>query len=93
MNRFKEIISKVGGEDKVLHFETCCLIVLFVCLACMKLGMGQGHAVWCSWVLTLVIGILKEVNDAKHGEYFDGEDIKADALGAFAGVLIIVIFG
>lgn len=92
MNRLKELMDKIG-VDKVLHFETCCLIALLVGLCCMKFGMGQGHAVWCSCVTAIAVGILKEVYDANHGEFFDGADIKADCLGAFAGVLIIIILG
>lgn len=93
MNKFKKIIEEFGGEDKVLHFETCFLIVLLFSLSCIRFGMGQGDAAWFSCVLALIVGVLKEVYDSKHGGVFDGSDIGADALGAFAGVLIILILG
>lgn len=30
MNIFQRFIKRIGGEDKVLHFETCCLITMAV---------------------------------------------------------------
>ena len=41
MNRFQSFIKRIGGEDKVLHFETCCLITMIVVLLNMNvLGLG-----------------------------------------------------
>ena len=41
MNRFQRFIKRIGGEDKVLHFETCCLITMVVALFNMNvLGLG-----------------------------------------------------
>lgn len=92
MTKFNELLYKIG-EDKVLHFETCCLIVLLSCLVCMKFGMVQALAVWCSFVFAMAIGVAKEFYDARSGEFFDGSDVRADAAGAIVGVLIITLFG
>ena len=41
MNIFQRFINRIGGEDKVLHFETCCLITMVVALLNMNvLGLG-----------------------------------------------------
>ena len=90
MNKFKEIINKLGGEDKVLHFETCCLMVLVVAMICMnRFGLCVDSAGAVAIIVTLAIGVLKEVYDYKTYGLFDWNDIKADTLGILIGVLTI----
>lgn len=94
MNRFQSFIKRIGGEDKVLHFETCCLITMFFALLNMNLlGLGITASAVSAYLITVVAGMLKEVYDNNTYGLFDIKDIVADALGAFAGFLIIILIG
>lgn len=92
MNRFQSFIKRIGGEDKVLHFETCCLITMVVALLNMNvLGLGIAASAVSACMISFVAGMLKEVYDNNTYGLFDNKDIVADALGAFAGFLIIIL--
>ena len=94
MNRFQSFIKRIGGEDKVLHFETCCLITMVVALLNMNvLGLGIAASAVSACMIAIIAGILKEVYDYNTYGLFDNKDIVADALGAFTGLLIIILIG
>ena len=94
MNRFQRFIKRIGGEDKVLHFETCCLITMVVALLNMSvLGFGIAASAVSAGMISIIAGILKESYDYNTYGLFDRKDIIADALGAFAGFLIIILIG
>lgn len=94
MNRFQSFIKRIGGEDKVLHFETCCLITMVVALLNMNvLGLGIAASAVSACMIAVVAGILKEAYDNNTYGLFDNKDIVADVLGAFAGFLIIILIG
>ena len=94
MNRFQRFIKRIGGEDKVLHFETCCLITMVVALLNMNvLGLGIAASAVSAGMISIIAGILKESYDYNTYGLFDRKDIIADALGAFAGLLIIILIG
>ena len=94
MNRFQSFIKRIGGEDKVLHFETCCLITMVVALLNMNvLGLGIAVSAVSAGMISIIAGILKESYDYNTYGLFDNKDIIADALGAFAGLLIIILIG
>ena len=94
MNRFQSFINRIGGEDKVLHFETCCLITMVVALLNMNvLGLGIAASAVSAGMISIIAGILKESYDYNTYGLFDRKDIIADALGAFAGLLIIILIG
>lgn len=94
MNRFQRFIKRIGGEDKVLHFETCCLITMVVALLNMNvLGLGIAASAVSACLIAVVAGILKEAYDYNTYGLFDNKDIVADALGAFTGLLIIILIG
>ena len=44
-------------------------------------------------MIAIIAGISKEVYDYNTYGLFDNKDIVADALGAFAGLLIIILIG
>ena len=92
MNRFQSFIKRIGGEDKVLHFETCCLITMIVALLNMN-GLGIAASAVLACMVAVISGILKESYDYKTYGLFDNKDIVADALGAYAGFLIIILIG
>lgn len=86
MNRFQRFIKRIGGEDKVLHFETCCLITMVVSLLNMNvLGLGTTASAVSACMIAVIAGILKEVYDYNTYGLFDNKDIIADVFGAFAG--------
>lgn len=94
MNRFQRFIKRIGGEDKVLHFETCCLITMVVALLNMNvLGLGIAASAVSSCMIAIIAGTLKEAYDYNTYGLFDNKDIVADALGAFTGLLIIILIG
>lgn len=94
MNRFQSFIKRIGGEDKVLHFETCCLITMVVALLNMNvLGLGIAASAVSACMISIIAGILKESYDYNTYGLFDRKDIVADVLGAFAGLLIIILIG
>lgn len=94
MNIFHRFIKRIGGEDKVLHFETCCMITMVVALLNMNvLGLGTTSSAVSSCMIAVIAGILKEVYDYNTYCLFDNKDIIADALGAYAGFLIIILIG
>lgn len=94
MNRFQRFINRIGGEDKVLHFETCCLITMVVALLNMNvLGLGIAASEVSACMIAIIAGILKESYDYNTYGLFDNKDIVADVLGAFAGLLIIILIG
>ena len=94
MNRFKSFIKRIGGEDKVLHFETCCLITMVVALLNMNvLGLGISASAVSAGMMSIIAGLLKESYDYNTYGLFDRKDIIADALGAYAGFLIIIFIG
>lgn len=94
MNRFQKFIKRIGGEDKVLHFETCCLITMVVALLNMNLlGLDAAASAALACMIAIIAGILKEAYDYNTYGLFDNKDIIADALGAFTGLLIIILIG
>lgn len=94
MNIFHRFIKRIGGEDKVLHFETCCLITIVVALFNMNvLGMSTTASAVSAYMIAVIAGILKEVYDYNTYSLFDNNDIIADVFGAFAGFLIIILIG
>lgn len=90
MNGFKKIIEKLGGEDKLLHVESSCMLFLAFSLLIPICKLPLGSVVWLG-VFSFVVGILKEVYDATHGERFDLHDLLADFVGVVIGVVIILI--
>lgn len=94
MNRFQRFIKRIGGEDKVLHFETCFLITMVVSLLNMNvLGLGIAVSAVLAYMIAVIAGVLKESYDYNTYGLFDNKDIVADVLGAFAGLLIIILIG
>ena len=94
MNRFLSFIKRIGGEDKVLHFETCYLITMVVALLNMNvLGLGIAVSAVLACMISVIAGTLKESYDYNTYGLFDNKDIVADVLGAFAGLLIIILIG
>ena len=69
-------------SDKLLHAESCALIVIVAALFIN---------VWWAGLLGLACGIGKEVWDKYRGGVPSWSDLLADAVGIVAGVLICLI--
>lgn len=94
MNRFQSFINRIIVADKVLHFETCCLITMVVSLLNMNLlGFDASVSAALACMISIIAGILKELYDKNTYGLFDNKDIVSDALGAFTGLLIIILIG
>lgn len=94
MDIFQRFIKRIGGEDKVLHFETCFLVTMVVALLNMNvLGLCTTSSAVSACMIAVIAGILKEVYGYNTYCLFDNKDIIADVFGAFAGFLIIILIG
>ena len=57
------------------------------------LGLGIAVSAVLSCMIAVIAGVLKESYDYNTYGLFDNKDIVADVLGAFAGLLIIILIG
>lgn len=89
----KLIVWARQNIDKVCHYLVCLLISL---LTILTMSMLMGVSTWISgivgFIITVIIGILKEVYDSKHGGIFDKRDLTANIIGGISGTVIGVIF-
>lgn len=69
------------ATDKLLHFETCALIVVAVAAVLPW---------WAGVIAAALAGIGKELWDIQHGDP-SWADLLADALGIAAGILICLL--
>lgn len=77
------LIEKGREEDKQQHFFYS--FILFVLFSFMMSLAG-------SFVITFLIGLLKEFWDHYYGSGFCWHDMIANLLGIFSGLLIIFLF-
>ena len=78
---FRRFIQRVG-IDKIAHFSVSGLLV-FV--------FGKFVPFWAASILVLILGISKEIYDAKMGGKFDFRDLLADLLGVAVATIVILI--
>ena len=76
-----KILKKIIDEHWHLHFLACAVIVFLLSFL----------SVIGAVIVTLLIGVAKEVNDKFCGGDFDWTDIIADCLGIITGVWIFHI--
>lgn len=89
----KLIICLRQNIDKVCHYLVCLLISL---LTILTMTMIIGITAWISgiigFIISGIIGILKEAYDSKHGGIFDKKDLLADIIGGISGTIIGIVF-
>lgn len=78
---FRRFIQRVG-VDKIAHFSVSGLLV-FV--------FGKFVPIWAASILVLILGISKEIYDAKMGGKIDFKDLLADLLGVAVATIVILI--
>lgn len=68
-----KIVNKIGiRADLLLHFEVSALICLLLCIFLPS---------WVAGLITLAIGIIKEIYDKYKATGFDLWDLLADLIG------------
>lgn len=89
----KLIVWSRQNIDKICHYLVCLLISLVIILS---MNMLIGVSLWLSGIIglaiSMVIGVLKEIYDSKHGGIFDKQDLAADIIGGMSGTIIGIIF-
>lgn len=87
---FSKLIQFISliGNDKLLHFTVCLLLTLILYAVGSALGLGV-IAIAPAFVITMGIGIGKEIYDRKHGGCFDHYDIVSDFIGCFLAIVLI----
>lgn len=78
---FRRFIQRVG-IDKIAHFSVSGLLVF---------AFDKFLPIWAALSLVLVLGIAKEIYDAKMGGKIDFKDLLADLLGVAMATIIIFI--
>lgn len=73
-------------KDKLLHFIACETIVIVLAIIGLACGLGN-YAFLVAPVLTMGIGVGKELRDKKKTGLFDHMDIVFDFLGALFGLI------
>lgn len=78
-NIVTRIVDKVG-TDKVMHAEACAFIA--------AVATAYTHNAVIGAVVSIVVGVLKELYDTSTGEEFDWKDLAADAVGSVFGAVV-----
>lgn len=77
----RRIITGIG-IDKWAHFFASAFLVL---------AISRFLPFWAGITVAVVLGIIKELYDAKTGGKFDLKDLLADLLGIATAALIILV--
>lgn len=77
------------GLDKVLHIETCFIIVIIISGFLSMFGINLTIGQIIGLIGSIIIGFGKEYYDKNHGGIFDWQDIIADCIGGILGFLAI----
>lgn len=91
MKSFKDIVSALGGEDKLLHACACVLLTIFASsLVCHFGGNTPAVGGVIGALTALFVGIVKELYDFFTGGEFDRHDLLADFIGCVVGFVYVV---
>ena len=86
-DRFAEWLCHFGS-DKYVHLLCGLFICFFLSMLFAPIG---GFSVWVAFVVTCIIGLLKEIADAARGKQPDGMDITFTAVGGIIGGLLFLL--
>lgn len=92
-----KLIKKIGvalnkiNKDYYIHFIVSLLLTMVLYPPFAWLGLGVGGC-GVSALLTILLGIGKELLDAKYGGDANPYDIVADFWGVFMGLVCIALF-
>lgn len=84
-----KICNDRSGQDKWLHFVVCLIISIVLAGVFSLIPIGCASAAICVFILTLGIGVAKEISDSRKADgHFCVWDLAFDALGALPGTLL-----
>ena len=75
------------GQDKWMHFSLSLVLCLLLYAIASIFGLG-AIALIPAFIITMTVGVIKELYDKKHGGVFDHNDIAADFIGCFVAIVI-----
>lgn len=85
--QLRQAFKAALATDKLLHASACFVLAVVFSLLLKKVDGGYFFAA----LLSIGVGVAKELYDRIRGGIFDGADIFADIVGAFCGGLACVI--
>ena len=88
MSNLSNIFASIG-KDKWAHFAISLALVLVIYAVC-SIWLGPVAA-GIAFVVSMGVGVIKEIADKKGNGAFDPYDIVANFLGCFLGVIIIAL--
>lgn len=79
------------GSDKYVHLLCGLLICFSLSMLFAYIIHAGGFCEWIAFMVTYIIGLLKEIADTARGEQPDGMDITFTAVGAMIGGLLFLL--
>ena len=77
------------GADKVKHFLMCFLVQSTAYSAARAAGLERGASQVVGGAGVATVGLLKEVQDKRHGKPFSIGDLAVDAAGGVAAAALL----
>ena len=90
MKKLIKILLSIPN-DKLLHFIVSQNVNLFIASVLIEFNIKVIVVSALAFIITFVIGYIKEYYDSKHGGVFDLFDLIADTLGAFIALIVILM--
>ena len=90
MKKLIKILLSIPN-DKLLHFIVSQDVTLFIASVLIAFNIKVIVVSALAFIITFVIGYIKEYYDSKHGGVFDLFDLIADTLGAFIALIVILM--
>lgn len=77
------------GEDKIKHFVTSFVVSSITISGARAAGLDRGDAILTGASFTLAVGIAKEINDSRRGQFFSVRDLLWDIAGTGASAALL----
>lgn len=87
-----ELIETYTTPDKIKHILVCCIIMLYT-TSVFRLFLSKFIAIGTAFIVTMVIGMLKELYDKKHSDKHvaSKKDFVADVFGAVLALIPLTL--
>ena len=90
MKKLIKILLSIPN-DKLLHFIVSQNVTLFIASVLIAFNIKVIVVSALAFIITFVIGYIKEYYDSKHSGVFVLFDLIADTLGAFIALIVILM--
>ena len=77
------------GEDKIKHFVTSFVVGSISMSGARAAGLNRSDAILAGAGFTVAIGVAKEINDSRRGQFFSVRDLLWDIAGTGAGAALL----